>query len=660
MALRPGSSRGATRGPLMVTAGFLGLYGISSLAQSASGDTELVSISARTGSATGLISSPPTPSVSADGRYVAFTSDSPAVVANDTNGVHDVFVRDRLMGVTQRVSVGAGGAQGNDGSFQHSISANGRYVAYASLASNLIVGDTNNTLDVFVRDRQAGTVERVSVNSTGAQANDPSDAPAISADGRYVAFRSDASNLVAGDTTGRDIFVNDRQTGVTEKVSVSSSGVSANNFSDAPAISADGRYVAFESSASNLVPGDTRGNDIFVRDRQAGLTERVNVSSGGMQANDRSAWSAISADGRYVTFKSMASNLVPNDTNETWDIFVHDRQSGITERVSVSSSGAQANAQSDWPESPAAMSADNRYVSFESLASNLVAGDTNGRYDIFVHDRQSGATQRVNVDENGAQSSGHTAGASISASGQFVTFVSLSRLVANDTNDTSDVYVHELAPAASVPFTLTPAELNFGKQARGVASAARAVQLKNTSATSLPITSVALTGQNPHQFSFVSHCGSSVASGAECSIDIMFKPTSVGLKAASLIVSLGSGAGSQAVSLSGQGVSTQFTLRPITLDFGVQAVGTVSVRLIVTLTNLSEVPLPIRGIGIGGAQQSQFGFNSRCGKELAVGARCTVFVVFKPTSVGAKSALITVKAAGGAQDKTVTLLGQGI
>ena len=217
----------------------------------------------------------------------------------------------------------------------------------------------------------AQTTERVSVASNGGQADSSSVNPAVSADGRFVAFESDASNLVGGDTNGlNDIFVHDRQTGTTERVSVATGGTEANGVSYTPAISADGRFVAFYSNATNLVGGDTNGtSDVFVHDRQTGTTERVSVATGGAEANGGSSTAAISADGRFVAFHSDATNLVSGDTNGARDIFVHDRQTGTTERVSVATGGAQANSGSANP----AISADGRFVAFYSVATNLVS-----------------------------------------------------------------------------------------------------------------------------------------------------------------------------------------------------------------------------------------------------------------------------------------------
>src|SRR5437660_1328853 len=247
---------------------------------------------------------------------------------------------------TVRVSVASGGTEGDDASLGSALSADGRFVAFDSAATDLVAGDTNGASDVFVHDRQTGTTERVSVASDGTQANNVSSYPALSADGRFVAFQSDATNLVAGDTNGAtDVFVHDRQTGATERVSVASGGGTQGNrnsggFFAFPALSADGRLVAFQSDATNLVARDTNGaTDVFVHDRQTGTTERVSVASGGSQGNGFSAGPVLSADGRFVAFHSTATNLVAGDTNGATDVFVHDRQTGTTERVSVASGG---------------------------------------------------------------------------------------------------------------------------------------------------------------------------------------------------------------------------------------------------------------------------------------------------------------------------------
>src|SRR4028118_2038094 len=274
-------------------------------------------------------------SISGDGRFVAFTLQQSIFRLgspnNNINNSDDIFVRDLLTNTTTRVSVDSAGNPGNDSSYDPSISADGRFVAFSSEASNIVPGDTNNNNDIFVRDRLTNTTTRVSVDSAGNQGNGNNftnfvSTPSISADGRFVAFSSNSSNLVPGDTTNNnDIFVRDTLTNTTTLVSVDSAGNQANDSSDRASISADGRFVAFISSASNLVPGDTNNrNDIFVRDRLTNTTTRVSVDSAGKQQNGSSLFNApsISADGRFVAFDSNASNLVPGDTNNTRDIFV--------------------------------------------------------------------------------------------------------------------------------------------------------------------------------------------------------------------------------------------------------------------------------------------------------------------------------------------------
>jgi Tol biopolymer transport system component len=299
------------------------------------------------------------------------------------------------------VSADSTGLEGNGPSAAPSISKNGRYVAFSSRATNLVPGDTNCVGDVFVHDKKTGMTTRVSVDATGGEANGESFQPSISADGRFVAFTSAASNLVPGDTNSvNDIFVHDRKTGTTTRVSVDSMGAQADRFSATPVMSGDGRFVAFQSNASNLVPGDTFGFfDIFMHELSSASTIRVSVDSAGAQANNSSSDPAISKDGRFVAFTSLASNLVPSDTNGRTDIFVHDLTTGATTRVSVSSAGAQGNGDSD----SATISADGRYVAFASTATNLVPADTNARSDIFVRDLTSGKTTRVSVDSSGAE-----------------------------------------------------------------------------------------------------------------------------------------------------------------------------------------------------------------------------------------------------------------
>lgn len=381
-------------------------------------------------------------SISADGRFVAFTSEAFNLVEDDTNDAADIFVHDRLTGNTTRASVDSTGAGGYGLSELAVLSADGRFVAFQTYSHYLVPNDTNDQTDIFVHDLQTGATTRVSVSSSGAQGNGESSWSDLSADGRFVVFSSAATNLVPGDTNGtRDVFAHDRQTGKTTRVSVNRAGKQGDGWSWDPSISADGRFVAFWSEASNLVPGyfnDYGG--VFVHDRQTGITTRASVSSSGVEGNSGSWEPDISADGRFVAFESDASDFVPNDTNHSRDIFIHDRQTGTTNRVSVDSSGVQGNGDSE----KVAISADGRFVTFGSNASNLVPNDVNRRYDIFVHDQLTGTTSLISVDSTGEQGNAASWYSSISADGRFVAFNSqASNLVANDTNDELDIFVHD-------------------------------------------------------------------------------------------------------------------------------------------------------------------------------------------------------------------------
>jgi Tol biopolymer transport system component len=394
----------------------------------------------------------PGASLGGHGQVVAFASLASNLVPDDTNGTTDVFVHDLRTGTTARVSVDSAGAEGDSQSVEPSISADGRFVAFRSLASNLVPDDTNGTTDVFVHDRKTGTTTRVSVDSAGAEADGQSFEAAISDGGRYVAFSSEASNLVPGDTNGMtDVFLHDRKTGTTTRVSVDSAGAEGDGPSFDPAISADGRFVAFTSMASHLVPGDTPLSDVYVHDVKTGNTARVSVDGAGRPGNSSSFMPSISDTGRFVAFASMASDLVPDDTNGAIDVFVHDRKTGATTRASVDSAGLQGNGVS-WEPS---ISGTGRAVAFHSEASNLVPGDTNAALatgDVFVHDLRTGDTIRVSVDSAGGEANGVSFAPSTSDNGRVVAFNSgASSLVPGDTNETADVFVHAGGGRAGPP-----------------------------------------------------------------------------------------------------------------------------------------------------------------------------------------------------------------
>ncbi len=383
------------------------------------------------------------PRLSNNGRFAAFQSLASNLVSGDTNGVADIFVHDRDTGETTRVSVDSSGNEANGGSLFFSLSGNGRFVAFATDASNLVSDDSNGLYDIFVHDRETGTTERISVGS-GGEANGDSIYPSLSDNGRLVAFASRASNLVPDDSNGvTDVFVYDRQTGSMERVSVDSNGVAGNDTSSYSGLSGNGRFVTFYSSASNLVNGDGNNErDVFVHDRQTGITERVSVDSSGNEGNGRSINPVISNNGRFVAFPSLATNLVNDDTNSQQDVFVHDRQTGATERVSVDSSGHEGNGDS----TVAGLSNNGRFVTFQSTASNLVIGDNNNSLDVFLRDRETATTELVSVDSSGNGGNNFSGGPGISSNGRFIAFASdASNLVSGDTNGRSDIFVAEQA-----------------------------------------------------------------------------------------------------------------------------------------------------------------------------------------------------------------------
>jgi Tol biopolymer transport system component len=303
--------------------------------------------------------------------------------------------------------------------------------------------------DVFVRDLTAGTTSRVSVSSAGAEANGRSSFAAITPDGRYVVFCSSASNLVTGDTNGRsDVFVRDRQSGTTVRASLGTGGVQGNldAVTGTVAISADGRYVAFPSDATNLVAADTNAvTDVFIRDLVAGTTTRVSLSSFGEQGNGASSEPSLSRDGQIVAYSSLASNLVADDFNRVRDIFVYELVSGITSRASVSSTGFEGSDNSSGP----VLSADGRYVAFGSLSVNFVMPDGNAGDqlgvgpDIFVRDRTAATTSIASVTTGGFFAPGQHRNAAMSADGRYIAFESTGLLSGSDTNNFEDIYLRD-------------------------------------------------------------------------------------------------------------------------------------------------------------------------------------------------------------------------
>jgi Tol biopolymer transport system component len=400
--------------------------GIAAVGLASSAKTTLVSVNSSGEQADGFSMSP---SISADGRYVTFSSGA----TNLARAPYGVFVRDRKTGRTSLVSV-----RGEEAA----ISADGRFVAYST---EFPPGNT------FVYAQKSGKTRLVSRDRSGHPAGEGGSAvPSISGDGRYIAFTSAATDLTRKKLkASRNTFVRDMKTGKIEQVNVSSSGKPGNHSCPHPSISANGRYVACESKATNLVKGAT-GSNIFVRDLRKHKTKLASVSSAGKEANAASYNPSISGDARYVAFESTASNLVKHDTNKSSDIFRRDLEKGKTKRISVNSKEKQANGDSAHP----SISNHGGFIAFYSAARNLVTGDTNKRVDAFFRNEHTGKTKRVSVSSSGTQANGgssvvkpssHSLDApplSISADGRFVAFGSVaSNLVRGDTNGTEDVFL---------------------------------------------------------------------------------------------------------------------------------------------------------------------------------------------------------------------------
>ena len=430
-------------------------------------------------------------SISPDGRFVAFQSEATNLVGGDTNGLRDIFVRDRQTGTTTRVSVSSAGAQANAASFRPSISADGRWVAFESNASNLVAGDTNGSSDVFLHDRDAGTTTRRSVASGGAQSDNDSYSPSLSADGRWLAFTSRATTLdpLANNGAGH-VFLHERSSGTTTLLVGAFAGGLENGQSGSPSVSAGGRQVAFTSSSSNLVAGGTSGGDqVYVRDLDGGTTTLVSVSTTGTEGNSLSRYPTISADGRAVAFQSSSSDLVAGDTNLLTDVFVRDLALGSTERVSVSSAGAQADNTSDGVGQPPGLSSDGRYVAYVSSATNLVPGTLGGQA-VFLRDRALGQTSLLSLSTTNTQPTGSSSQPVMSADGRFVVFQCLAAdLVPGDTNGLFDLFLRGpldttwanlgsgLAGVNGVPNLMGSGTLVVGTSARLELTSARASSL---------------------------------------------------------------------------------------------------------------------------------------------------------------------------------------
>ncbi len=408
-----------------------------------------VSVSS-TGEQANALSSPPV--LSADGRFVAFHSTASNLTPDDGDEAGDVFVHDRQTGQTRRISFFPPGIEGTLDAAGPAITPDGRFIVFWT---SVRAGPPANLWNIYLHDQLTGTTELIPVRGVGGGNPDRGGIfPSISGDGRFVTFQTAGENLVSDDTNGSsDIYLFDRLTARNERISISSTGAEGDDQSTLGSISADGRYVAFVTDTDNLVPNDTnRGNDILVRDRQMGETRRISLGPNGEQDPYGDAYApTVSFSGRYVLYNSSFSALAPGDTNGMKDVFVFDQQTGQTVRVSEPVGGGET----DWESTSGAMSADERFVTFSSYATNLVPNDRNEQYDVFVREYPAGAIERVSVGTGGAEANDHSSNSVISADGRYIAFLSTAdNLVPGDTNGVNDVFVADRGPITP-PVTLT-------------------------------------------------------------------------------------------------------------------------------------------------------------------------------------------------------------
>ncbi|MCY2958844.1 MAG: hypothetical protein NTY35_01670 [Planctomycetota bacterium] len=380
------------------------------------------------------------PAISDDGRYVAFESAATTFVLGDTNNRVDIFVKDLATGAIERVSVSSTGVQSNGNSYSAKISSDGRFVAFKSDGNTLVPG----YFGIYVRDRLLGTTQCATVAFDGSPLGGAVEPDfGMSSDGRYVGFSSGATNAAPGpdaNGTTQDVYVRDLLLGTSERISVTTAGAQGSSLSTQAAISRNGRWVAFRSSAI-LDPPESNGlvGDIYVRDRQLGTTRLVSSSSAGVLPNAPCSYPAISDDGRWVAFHSDSDLLVPGDTNVFLDVFVKDVQTGTLICVTSASSGGPPLGGA-WP----GLSADGRFATFVSAVPTYVPGDTNGRNDLFVRDLVTGVLTRVHVASGGGQANENVMAYSLARSGTCVAFESqATNLVPGDTNTARDVFVHQ-------------------------------------------------------------------------------------------------------------------------------------------------------------------------------------------------------------------------
>ena len=600
--------------------------------------TELVSLSNTGGQgnnysgATGNLEMYPN-AVSANGRYVAFMSSATNLVPNDTNSNPDIFVRDTQLGTTTRVSVASNGAQGDNESLLPSISGDGNYVSFSSIADNLVAGAIPGQQGIYLHNMNNGTTTRVDLAPDGTVGNDNACCSSVSLDGRFIAFQSNASNLVPS-VSGTNIFRLDTKTNQMALASVASDGITDGG-GNSPQISADGRFVVFISSASDLVPGDTNGKmDVFLHDFETGQTTRVNVASDGTQDNCGASFTAeapvaISADGRYVTFISCGNTLDPNAVNPNLynTAYVHDMTTGRTTALATDSQ--------------------NNIVSIGNIGT--LSGD--GRFATFgtyLADQTTGRFTLLNVTPSGSAGNDAAFVPSISTDGSTAVFSSQSsNLVPNDTNGYTDVF------SFVNPFLGSP---RISSLTLGSSQASGGTQIS---------ASITLNGPAPAGGASVAVWSNNGVAQPPATVLVPAGATSASFNFNTSLVSvetvmtiLASYNGGSGVALLTLEPAPELAASPSSWDFGYQTVGTTSSIESIALTNSGTAPLAINSVQLATGQVFKISANT-CGSSIAAGGNCSVSVTFNPSASGSASDAVQISYGSPATTFSIELTGNG-
>lgn len=396
--------------------------------------------------------------ISENGDTIVFSSYANNLVPVDGNNTSDIFVYNKITKQIQLISNNEAGFAANGASTTPSVSADGRYIAYTTEATNLVTDSGplcfggGKCTNIILHDRYLHSNKHVNRNTLGLRIDaSPYEAPAVSADGRFVAFQSKSSISLGDENDTYDILIRDTVANVTRLVSVDDTGHTGDFESSEFSVNGDGRFVAFRT-ASKLLPGDADNTeDIFLRDIQMGTTSLVSVMQNGSSQPDKpAAQPSISKDGRYVAYAGWSDNIVPGDTNRSIDIFLRDVQAGTTKRVSVNSKGQQANFDSLHPD----ISSDGQYIVFSSVANNLIRFDPNQSQDVFIHYRDFGVTRLVSrVSYAGAPAmGGESHQPAISGDGKSITFVSrATNLHPSPLQPHLNLYLH-YNPVVAIPY----------------------------------------------------------------------------------------------------------------------------------------------------------------------------------------------------------------